>query len=66
MARLLFSKLEPLVFFHPEAVTMTPQKKLGPAIMGQFTGSETSYRYVLAGDAPLTEGVKYVAETADA
>jgi hypothetical protein len=29
---------------------MITEKKLDPAIMGQFTASETSYRYGLAGD----------------
>ena len=45
---------------------MTTEKKLDPAIMAQFTGSETFYRYELAGDVLFTEGVKYVAETAGA
>jgi hypothetical protein len=31
--------------------------------MAQFTGSETFFRYGLAGDALFTEGVKYVADT---
>jgi hypothetical protein len=45
---------------------MTTDKKLDPAIMAQFTGSETFYRYGLAGDVLFTEGVKYVADTAGA
>lgn len=45
---------------------MTSENKLDPAIMAQFTGSETFYRYGLAGDALFTEGVKYVADTAGA
>jgi hypothetical protein len=45
---------------------MTTDKKLDPAIMAQFTGSETFYRYGLAGDVIFTEGVKYVADTAGA
>lgn len=43
---------------------MTDEKKLDPAIMAQFTGSETFYRYGLAGDVLFTEGVQYVADTA--
>ena len=39
---------------------MTTEKKLDPAIMAQFTGSETFYRYGLAGDVLFSEGVKYV------
>lgn len=34
--------------------------------MAQFTGSDTFYRYGLAGDVLFTEGVKYVADTAEA
>ena len=45
---------------------MTTEKKLDPAIIAQFTGSETFYRYGLAGDVLFTEGVKYVADTAGA
>ena len=43
---------------------MTTTKKLDPAIMPHFTGSETLYGYGLAGDVLFTEGVKYVADTA--
>lgn len=45
---------------------MATKKKLDPAIMAQFTGSETFYRYGLAGDVLFTEGVRYVADTAGA
>jgi hypothetical protein len=45
---------------------VTTEKKLDPAIMAQFTGSETFYRYGLAGDVLFTEGVKYVVDTAGA
>lgn len=47
-----------------EAATMNTKKKLDPAIMAQFNGSETFYRYGLAGDVLFTEGVKYVVDTA--
>ncbi len=45
---------------------MTVEKKLDPAMMAQFTGSDTFYRYGLAGEVLFTEGVKYVADTAGA
>lgn len=45
---------------------MTTERKLYPALMAQFTGSETFYRYGLPGDVLFTEGVKYVADTAGA
>lgn len=45
---------------------MTSENQLDPAIMAQFTGSETFYRYGLAGDVLFTEGVKYVADTVGA
>lgn len=45
---------------------MTMEKKLDPAILAQFIGSDTFYRYGLAGDVLFTEGVKYVADTAGA
>ena len=45
---------------------MTTEMKLDPAIMAQFTSSETFYRYGLAGDVLFTEGVKYVADTVGA
>ena len=45
---------------------MTSVNKLDPAIMAQFTGSETFYRFGLRGDVLITEGVKYVADTAGA
>jgi hypothetical protein len=45
---------------------MTTKRKLDPAIMAQFTGSETFYRYGLAGDVLFTEGVNYVVDTAGA
>jgi hypothetical protein len=45
---------------------MTTGKKLDLAIMAQFIGSETFYRYGLAGDVLFTEGVKYVADKAGA
>ncbi len=34
--------------------------------MAHFTGSDTFYRYGLAGDTLFTEGVKYVADAAGA
>ena len=45
---------------------MAAESKLEPVIMAQFTGSETFYRYGLAGDVLFTEGVKYVADTVGA
>ena len=45
---------------------MTTENKLDPAVMAQFTGSDTFYRYGLAGVVLFTEGVKYVADTAGA
>jgi hypothetical protein len=35
-----------------------------PAIITQFTGPETFYRYEFAGDILFTEGIKYVADAA--
>jgi hypothetical protein len=46
--------------------TSSGQRKLDPANMAQFTGSETFYCYGLVGDVLFTEGVKYVADTAGA
>ncbi len=37
---------------------MATGKTLDPAIMAQLTGSETFYRYGLAGDALFTQGLK--------
>ena len=45
---------------------MAEGKTLDPAILDQFTGSETFYRFGLRRDALITEGVKYVADTAGA
>ena len=45
---------------------MTSVDKLDPAIMAQFTGAERFYRFGLRGDVLITEGVKYVADTAGA
>jgi hypothetical protein len=50
----------------PSSVEKKPchPKKLDPAIMTQFTGSETFQRYGFAGDVLVTESVKYVADAA--
>ena len=45
---------------------MTESRTLDPAILAQFTGSETFYRFGLRGDVLITEGVKYLADTAGA
>lgn len=45
---------------------MTESSRLDPHTLAQFTGSETFYRFGLRGDVLITEGVKYVADTAGA
>ena len=43
---------------------MNEGKKLDSAILAQFTGSETSHQFSPRRDVLMTEGVKYVVETA--
>ena len=45
---------------------MSEGKTIDSGILAQFTGSETFYRFGLRGDVLITEGVKYVADTAGA
>ena len=41
-------------------------KKLDPAVLAQFTGSEHWYRHGLVRDILFTDGAKYVADAGDA
>jgi hypothetical protein len=45
---------------------MCADKTFNSEALGQFTGSESFYRYGLKGEFLFTEGVKYVADTVGA